>query len=201
MRKRTSVAVFLGLLCTASTLSAQERGFVQGFGGLQLERQSTNDATLGGALAGSLTPNLQFVGEAGRVSNVLPGLVDSLLDISPVGFGVSALYATGGLRFTTSGSAVRPYLEASAGVARLQGNLRGTGSGVIDAISGIALGFLSRTDPVAGVGGGITLGSGNVIADVGYRYKRMFSTGWVEALALGQRLETNEVRVGVGIRF
>jgi opacity protein-like surface antigen len=191
----------LGVLFTATTVSAQDRGFVQGFGGLQLERESTADTSLGGAVAGSLTPNLQFVGEAGRVSNVLPGVVDMLLDISPVGFGVSALYATGGLRFTTSGSSVRPYLETSAGMARLQGDLRGTGSGIIDTIGGIALGFFSRTDPVAGVGAGVTFGGGNVMADVGYRYKRIFSSGWMEALALGDRLETNEVRIGVGIRF
>jgi opacity protein-like surface antigen len=201
MRKCPLAVVVLGLLYTSSSVSAQERGFVQGFGGLQLERQSTVDTSLGGAVAGSLTPNLQFVGEAGRVSNVLPGVVDSLLDISPVGFGVSALYATGGLRFTTSGSAVRPYLETTAGFARLQGDLRGTGSGVIDTIGDIALGFFSRTDPVAGVGGGVTLGGGNVMADVGYRFKRIFSSGWVHALALDDRLQTSEVRVGVGIRF
>jgi opacity protein-like surface antigen len=42
---------------------------------------------------------------------------------------------------------------------------------------------------------------GPLVADVGYRYRRVFSESWMEALALGGSLSTNEVRFGMGVRF
>ena len=202
MRTAISVAALTAVLAAASGASAQDKGFVQGFGALRVENQSRADTSVGGVIAGHLTPNIQLVGEAGRTSNVLPTFADSLLEFSPIGFDVSAWYAEGGLRLTTGNrSGVRPYLTTSAGMARLQPALHGLGSGLVDTISGVALQFLSETDPVASVGGGVTIGGGPVVADLGYRYRRIFSSGWVDALTLGDRLQTSEVRFGLGVRF
>jgi opacity protein-like surface antigen len=60
---------------------------------------------------------------------------------------------------------------------------------------------LNQTAPIGTVGAGVTLHAGNVVADIGYRHHRVFSDNWIEALALGGNLSTNEVRFGVGVKF
>jgi len=51
------------------------------------------------------------------------------------------------------------------------------------------------------VGGGVTFQGGSFIADIGYRHRRVFSDTWVNALALGDSLSSNELRFGFGVRF
>ena len=51
------------------------------------------------------------------------------------------------------------------------------------------------------MGGGVTFERGAFVADVGYRYRRIFGSNWVDALAFGDTLHSNEVRVGFGVRF
>jgi hypothetical protein len=152
-------------------------------------------------LTSHLTPNIQLLGEAGRMSNILPSPIDTLLGFSPVGFGVSAWYAEGGVRLTSRSPGVRPYAETSFGFARLRTDVGSFGDSRVDALTGVALRFLDRTDPMATAGAGVTLERGPLVADVGYRYRRIFSSDWVNALALGGTLHTNEVRLGVGVRF
>jgi hypothetical protein len=194
-------AVFIALLGLASAASAQDRNFIQGFGGLRLENTASTETTIGGVAASHVTPNIQLVGEAGRISNILPSTFDTLLGFSPVGFGVSAFYGGGGVRFTSSNSSgIRPYMETTAGVARLHGNVTGL-DGFGGRIGDIALGFFDRTEPTAAVGGGLTFEKGSFVADVGYRYRRVFSSQWLDALAFGDTLHTSEVRVGIGVRF
>src|SRR5262245_6630163 len=202
---RFSVVVVLAILLgAASSAAAQDHGFVQGFGGLQLGSLTNVDGgshtSFGGVAGASLTPNIQVIGEAGRIGNLLPATTNALLAFSPVGFGVSAWYGQGGVRFTSRGSAIRPYAEAAAGVARLQSELSGL-QGAGGTIADLALRFLDRTEPLATVGGGVTFAAGPIVADVGYRYRRVFSSSWMDVLALGDSLHSNEVRVGVGVRF
>ena len=142
-----------------------------------------------------------MVGEAGRISNVLPSTVDTLLTFSPIGVGRSAWYGQGGVRFTTATSGIRPYGETSAGFARLHTELTGGGSGNRGLLENAALHFVDRTYPTASVGGGATFESGRFVADVGYRYRRIFSNDWTTRLSLGQQLNVSEVRIGVGVRF
>lgn len=194
-------AVVTALVSGATPAAADGNRFVQGFGGVQLGSFSETDNTsFGGVFGASLTPNIQVVGEAGRIGNVLPSTIGLLTSFSPIGFGVSAWYGEGGVRFTSARSAIRPYAEASAGVARLQSNVSG-----VDDFGGIftdaALRFLDRTEPIATVGGGVTFGSGRFLADIGYRYRRVFSSSWYDALAVGDTLHSNEVRAGIGVRF
>jgi hypothetical protein len=143
-----------------------------------------------------LTPNIQVVGEGGRIGNVLSPAIDLALGFIPgdLGFGTSAWYGQGGVRLTAARSAIRPYVETQAGIARLQTRVSGLGSGRNDAITNAALQFLDGTAPVATVGGGITFSGGPFLTDIGYRYRRIFSNSWVNALSIGQPLEMNEVR-------
>ena len=203
-RLTTACVVVIAFLTAAGQASAQDRTFVQGFGGLSLGSGFgfTNTSTdFGGVVGTQLTPNLLIVGEAGRMSNVLPPVADFLFDLSPLDYSVSAWYAQGGVRFTTAKrSGIRPYAETSAGFARTSVQLNGLGS-TADLLTTFGLQFLNRTDPIASAGGGVTFESGPLIADVGYRYRRIFSSDWMSTLALGDTLHSNELRVGIGVRF
>jgi len=196
--------VFGIVLSFVSAAAAQEpKNAVQGFGGLQLGTITSTDATFGGLFTASLTPNIQAVGEGGRIGNVLSSSpFEALIGFSPIGFSVSAWYFQGGVRFTSSNrSGIRPYAETSAGFARMHSSLGDLGNGEADLLAGIGLHFLDTTDPIATIGGGVTFESGAFIVDAGYRYRRIFASDWLTALSLGNELHTNEVRVGVGVRF
>jgi hypothetical protein len=191
------------LMCLASPALAQPHSSIQGFGGMRLGGFASNDASFGAVVTSELTPSIQVVGEGGRIGNILSPTVDLALGLLPgdLGFRTSAWYGQGGVRISTSGSGVRPYLETQAGIARLQTRVTGLGSGTADAITNAALQFLDGTSPMASIGGGLTFSGGAFVTDIGYRYRRIFSSGWVNALSLGQALDINEVRFGVGVRF
>jgi hypothetical protein len=202
------VSIFAAMLLCAVPAAARAQTAntsVQGFGGLTfgtssaLGRTSTA-SSLGGIVAAGLTPNIQIVGEVGRLSDITPPLFN-LLDFTPVNLRVLAWYAEGGVRFIASPrSAVRPYAEATAGVARLSTGLSGFG-GRTDAVIHAGLAFLDRTQPLLGVGAGVLLERGRLALDVGYRYKKITATGVASALNAGNAYQVNEARIGLGIRF
>ena len=202
MRTLPFVAVLAAALCVTSSASAQEpHAAVQAFGGLGVGSFATTNTIFGGTVTGDLTPNIQVVGEAGRLGNVLPSMTQTVIGLSSVDFSVSAWYGQGGVRFTGGSSALRPYAEASAGIARLQPHLTGIASGLPSVIASAGLAFLNTTSPIASLGGGVMFQSGAFVADIGYRHRRVFSDTWVDALTLGDSLSSNEVRVGFGVRF
>jgi hypothetical protein len=201
MRITSFAAVLLAALFAASTVSAQEtRVSVQGFGGVGLGSFTSVNTNFGGVVSGDLTPNIQVLGEVGRLSNILPTRTQSLFDLSPVAFNASAFYAQGGIRLTTASGSLRPYAEASGGIARLTPHVTGL-DGLPGAFTNAGLAFLDNTAPIATLGAGFTVNAGNFVADAGYRYHQVFSDSWMQALALGDRLGSNEVRFGVGVRF
>ena len=201
MRITRFAAILFATLFVTSAASAQEpRASVEGFGGLGMGSFTTPNTNFGGVITGSLTPNIQLIGEAGRLSNVLPTTTQMLFDLSPVGMSASAFYAEGGVRLTAGSGGVRPYAEASGGIARLQPHLTGL-SGLPGALANAGLAFLNSTAPIGTVGAGVQLHAGNFIADVGYRHHQVFSDSWMQALALGGNLGSNEVRFGVGVKF
>jgi len=202
MRTLPFVAIAIAALCFTSAASAQEpHAAVQAFGGLGIGSYTTTNTNFGGAGTFDLTPNIQVVGEAGRIGNVLPSMSQTLIGLSAVDFNLSAWYGQGGVRFTGGSSAVRPYAEASAGFAHLTPHLAGIGSGLPSVIANAGLSLLHETSPITTIGGGVTFVGGPLVADVGYRYRRVFSESWMDALALGGSLSTNEVRFGMGVRF
>jgi len=202
---RTIIGTFavLAALASASPASAQDRNvFIQGYGGLRLGTVATTDTTFGGVIGASILPNLQVIGEGGYTRDVLPNTVGTLFSFMPVGYHLSALYAQGGLRFTGgSRSAIQPYVETSVGFARLHGNVSGLDSPVFDVITNAGLRLLDRTEPMATAGGGLMIRSGPAIVDLGYRYRRIFASGVADRFWSGERLDTNEVRIGFGFRF
>jgi hypothetical protein len=205
MRKLFVVAAAVALTGIPAAARAQGNTAVQGFGGFTLGTSSafggsSMASTFGGTIAAGVTPNIQIIGEVGRLSDIKPPLLD-LLDFTPVGLRVSAWYGEAGVRFIASPySAVRPYAEATAGMARLSTGLSGFG-GRTDTVIDTGLGFLNRTEPLLGVGGGVLLHAGPVAVDLGYRYKQIMATGVASALNAGRQYRVNEVRFGVGFAF
>ena len=201
MRMTSFAAIVLATLLVTSTASAQEpRASLQGFGGVGMSSFTTPNTNFGGAITGDLTPNIQVIGEAGRLGNILPSRTQMLFDLSPVGMSASAFYAQGGIRLTSGSGALRPYAEASGGIARLTPHVTGL-DGLPGVLTNAGLAFLNQTAPIGTIGAGVTLHAGNFIADAGYRYHQVFSDSWMQALALGGNLGTNEVRFGIGVTF
>ena len=175
-----------------------------GFGGTSLNSFSTSASKVdfGFNVAKELTPNIQVVGEFGRIGNMLPSLSSGLLAFTPYDISVSAFYGEGGVRLLAApASGVSPYVEATAGIARLSPHVSGFGS-MPDTLLGVGLGFLRSTDPILGVGGGFMLRGGPIVADVGYRYKQLAGgDSLVSVLGAGQNLRAHQVRFGIGVRF
>jgi opacity protein-like surface antigen len=206
MRQLLMVSATLIVCAVPAAARAQDGNTsVQGFGGLTFGTSSvlggtSTASTFGGSIAAGLTPNIQIVGEVGRLSDIKPPLLD-LLDFTPFDLRVSAWYGEAGVRFIASPhSAVRPYAEATAGMARLSTGLSGFG-GRTDAVLDAGLSFLNRTEPLLGVGGGVVLQGGPVALDVGYRYKKIMATGVASALNARNDYQVNQVRIGLGFRF
>jgi opacity protein-like surface antigen len=201
-RATLSAAILLAIVFTTSAAYAQEpHASLQGFGGIGVNSVDTLHPTFGGAIVGDLTPNVQLIGEVGRLGDVLPSRTQTLIGLTPVDLSVSAFYGSGGVRLSARPSAVRPYVEASAGIAKLQPHVSGISTGLPSVLTNAGLSLLDRTSPIASLGGGVMLQGGPLFADIGYRHVRVLSDSWMDALALGSSLNTNEVRVGVGVRF
>ena len=198
-----AIAVSLITLGPPSAL-AQVGGSVTGFGALSVSELSSSPSpgSFGGTLAINLVPGVQAIGEFGRIGNVLPPLTQTLFSLTPLDIRASALYGEGGVRLSPAPRAVvSPYVEATAGVARLDVRVAGLGS-TGDLLARAALGFIPRTETIAGVGGGLKIQGGPLALDLGYRYKQILGNSVLTTvLGAGQDLHSHQVRVGVGVRF
>jgi hypothetical protein len=182
--------------------SADGTASVAGFGGMTINGLNSQRPSLGGTVTVDLVPELQIVGEVGRIGNVLPSRAGTVFSVGQTGLRASAFYGEGGVRLIAAPrSSVTPYGEATAGFARLD-----VSSDRLGALGNLAttllVGYAGRTMPVASVGGGVLLRGGPVLLDFGYRYKQLFADDVVQSvLGLGQPLRAHELRAGVGVRF
>ena len=204
MRRALSLATVLLVVVPAAARAQVGNSSVQGFGGLTFGTSSflpkTETApTLGGVVAVGLTPNIKAIGEIGRMSNIEPSLYD-LLEFTPAEFNLSAWYWEGGVRFIASPRAVRPYAEATAGIARMHAGLSGLGDR-FDPFVNAALQFMNTNEPVLGGGVGVILEHGPLSIDVGYRYKKISASGISSYINAGDSFQINEARFGIGVRF
>jgi hypothetical protein len=202
MRTSVVTAAICAALSVCGTANAQTGGGnFEGFGGTTFGT-TTMAPTFGASVAVPLGDYVQILGEAGRLSDIKAELLDDLLYLAPVDMTMSAWYAEGGVRFLGPRHAVvRPYVEGTAGVARLR---PGVGvEGLLGALTNTGLSFLDSTEPIVGVGTGVLLRAGPVDFDLGYRYKRILANGGLSsAFSLGgDGFDVNQVRVGVGVRF
>jgi opacity protein-like surface antigen len=128
-------------------------------------------------------------------------MLSPLLDFTPVDVRLSAFYGEGGVRLLgPSDSVVRPYAEATVGLARLKTGFTGAGARN-DALINTALLFLDTTRPMLGAGGGLMIQGGPVLVDLGYRYNKITAGNAIQSVLAGGDLSVHQVRVGVGVRF
>jgi hypothetical protein len=192
------------MVCGPSVVTAQERASLEGFGGLSLNSVTSESfsPSVGGTLTLNVGPAVQIIGEAGRLDNVLPVLSNAAFNAADLDLRLSALYGEGGVRLLMApGSPITPYVEGTAGIAKLGVHSERFGT-VGNAVGTIALHFVDRTTPTLGGGGGVLLRGGPVVFDLGYRYKQLFANDILRiGLGFGEQLHTHQARVGFGVRF
>lgn len=194
-----ALAIVVSVLAVPSAASAQS-GQIQGFGGLTFG-DVTESSTFGGSVAIPLSDNLQIIGEGGRMTDLMPSLAGTLIDLTPVDVRVSAWYGEAGLRFIAPpGRSIRPYVEATFGFARLTTGFSGVNP-TAEAIVNTGLQLFGRTEPLLGAGGGVVFQGGPVFLDLGYRYKKIFVRDSLQGLLTGGDIGVNQLRVGAGVRF
>jgi len=203
---RPAFAAALAVLCLAFPTRSFAQTSLDGFGALPMNQLSSiGDAGVpfdfGGRVGIELVPGVQVMGEFGRLANVMPGLLETGLAFTRLDVRASAFYGEGGIRLlATPRSAVSPYVEGSAGVAHLSFGVNGLG--VTDALVRAALNLVDTSDPIVGAGGGVLLRGGPLQFDLGYRYKRILADSAISSLiSTGQKLDSQQVRFGVGVRF
>jgi hypothetical protein len=196
------VPAIMGFVCALPVAAfAQATSSVVGFGGYSLNGIESHSPSVGGTVTYHLIPELQIVGEVGRIGNVLPTLSDTVFSLTEAGIGASAFYGEGGVRLVAPSGALAPYGEATAGFARLDINSARLGVAGNVATT-LALALVGRTTPIASVGGGLLARGGPLVLDIGYRYKQLFADDVLQAiLGFGQPLHAHELRAGIGVRF
>ena len=207
--RRTALSAFLAVgLASAPALAQDRTASAVGFGGLSVNSVTSSSSSsalstidFGVDIGKELTPNIQAIGEFGHIGNMLPSLTSGLLSSTQYNIRVSAFYGEGGIRLLAApGSGVNPYVEATAGIARLMPQASGFGSTVNGLVAG--LGLFHSTDPILGFGGGLLLRGGPVVADIGYRYKQIAGgDSFANLLSPGQPLRAHQARFGIGVRF
>ncbi|HEX2457408.1 MAG TPA: hypothetical protein VHI99_27160 [Vicinamibacterales bacterium] len=200
MRRLVIAAGVMAAALAVPAAARAQNSQIQGFGGLTFGDVTASSA-FGGSIAVPLSDNMQIVGEGGRMTNILPSLVGTVVDFTPFDLHVSAWYGQAGVRFIgSSHRAIRPYAEATAGFARLRTGYGGFESSA-DAIVDAALGVLDTTKPLVGVGSGVIVQGGPVFLDLGYRYSKIFAGNSLQGLLVGGDVSVNQVRIGAGVRF
>lgn len=198
-----SVAIVLTTLVVAPRVAfAQGAASIQGFGGVSLNPLQSSAPSLGGMVTFNIAPGIQILGEAGRLANVMPPLANAVFSLARTDVRASAFYGEAGVRLLVApGRALTPYVDATAGMARL--NVVSPRLGALGNVATtLALGAVGRSAPMLGAGGGVLARTGPLVFDIGYRYKQLFPDNVLGAvLGLGQPLRTHQVRAGIGVRF
>ena len=198
MNRWTMILAACAIAMPASA-RAQGSAQVQGFGGMTFG-DVTTATTFGGNVTIPLSQNVHAIVQGGRLTDVMPSTIGTLLDLTPIDVRLSAWYGEGGVRFLSGSSHVRPYAQATAGFARLKTGFVGGGS-TVNGLVNTALRLLDRTEPMLGVGGGVVVQGGPVFVDLGYHYRRIMAEDSVQAFLSGGHFSVSEVRVGVGVGF
>jgi opacity protein-like surface antigen len=198
------IAAVTSMLALPASARAQN-GQATAFGGVTFGDVTTS-STFGGNVAVPLVDNVQIVLEGGRMTNVLPSFVNTIIDVAVADLTrfdleVPAWYGEAGVRLIgPSDRNIRPYVEATGGFARLSIDLSGLDS-TAGALTRAALEFLNKTNGMLGAGGGVIFQGGPVVLDLGYRYKKILAGDTIQGALTGGDFSVNQVRAGVGVRF
>ena len=200
MRRLLRATAMAFALLAVPGLALAQNVQVQGFGGVTVRGLGT-DQTFGGNIAVPLGSHVQVIAEGGRMDDIMSPTLATLFDFAPVDLRLRAYYGEGGVRILgSSDNAVRPYVEATAGFARLRTDFSGAGLQP-DAISNAALQFLDTTRPMFGAGTGVMIQGGPVVVDLGYRFNKISAGNAVQSALAGGDFGVHQFRFGLGFRF
>ena len=205
---RMQIAAVLAVVSLAAIPgAASAQTSLSGFGALPVDHLSSlGDSGVpldfGGAVSFEPVAGVQVFGEFGRLGNIMPAFIETGLAFTRIDVTASAFYGEGGVRLLAgSRSAVRPYVEGTAGVAHLRFGARGLGS-TSDALIRAALNLVDTRDPIFGAGGGVLMQAGPLQVDLGYRYKKIATNSVLSnIIGAGQDMQSHQVRFGAGVRF
>lgn len=189
---------------TAVPARAQDRGYVQGAGGVTF--MSDVSGVVGAEAGFKVGRTLIVFGQVGRMMNVLPRDIQEDIDNAaellesftgrPWQFdaAIRATYAGGGIRYVLPfGSGIRPYVTGGVGIVNYAGSLRERELGdVLD--QAVSLGVV-ESDDVKGnelayeVGGGVVIPRGRWQLDGGYRLMNVSG------------VNVSRLVAGAGVRF
>jgi opacity protein-like surface antigen len=187
---KTIIAAIVVLLVATSS-HAQDKGYVQGVGGLTF--QSEVSGLFGGEFGVNITRDVQIYGQVGRMINILPKSIQDDLDDAAQSLTVltgdrwqfdgkiPATYFGGGVKLLIpTGARVRPFVIAGVGAATLKASIKEIDLGeILDDL--IDEGFIDEED-VRGTefafefGGGLSIPVGvRMQIEGGYRLMRISS--------------------------
>lgn len=191
MKRTIGALLVLSVAVSAPPVVAQEvpRGSLRAFGGVTF--MSETATVFGGGIGFRLTDHLEVVGDAGRLTNILPHDLQRDLDGAARAIGVAfgapltidgkapGAYGLGAVRLGAfAGQGLHIYAEAGGGVATGHSDITAH-AGRTDVSNEVvrALGIKdSETAPLLVLGGGATVPLGPRLGlDVGYRYMRIFT--------------------------
>ena len=190
MNVKTIIAAVVALLIATSS-HAQDKGYVQGVGGLTF--QSEISGLFGGEVGVNITRDVQIYGQVGRMINILPKSIQDDLDDAAQSLTVltgdrwqfdgkiPATYFGGGVKLLIpTGARVRPFVTAGVGAATMKASIKEIDLGeILDDL--IDEGFIDEGD-VRGTefafefGGGLSIPVGvRMQIEGGYRLMRISS--------------------------
>lgn len=186
-----TVAILVVLVGTAGPAFAQSTpaAFVRGFGGLTFMSEPAQ--VFGAGVGFRIHPNVDVIGELGRLTNVLPRELQRDLDDAAHAIGTlyggplaidgkaPGVYGFGGLRVGRRiPSRATVFAEVGAGIARGTSDISAR-AGTTDVSRQVvaALGIDdSETRGLVAVGGGVAIPlTGHLAVDFSYRYMRIFT--------------------------
>jgi opacity protein-like surface antigen len=188
-RRVTCVGAVVYLLSVTPSWAQTERGFVRGFGGVTFGTAEVS-SVFGGGGGVNVGPNVQIVGEIGRIQDVLPSELQDDLDFFitvlslelgvPISVDVKApaIYGLGGLRFNVpTAGRVRPFVEGQVGVANISFHVDAEVAGIdISQEVEDEADLDNESEVLLGLGGGLNLALTDTLGiDLGYRYGRIFT--------------------------
>jgi Outer membrane protein beta-barrel domain len=200
MKPTTRAATLALALLAVPSLAHAQNLQVQGFGGVTV-RGLSSAQTFGGNIAVPVGSHVQVIAEGGRMDDIMSPTLATLLDFAPVDLRLRAYYGEAGVRILgSSDRPVRPYVEATAGLARLRTGFSGAGSRP-DAIINAGLEFLDTTRPMLGAGTGVMIQGGPVVVDLGYRFNKISTGNAIQSALTGGDFGVHQFRFGLGFRF
>jgi hypothetical protein len=181
-------------------LSPWPHAYVIGRGGVTFGTRTA--PLLGVEVGGQIAPVLQAYGSLDWHRDISPSVIEDVSEIisdivgADVNYRFPSFVGVGGLKVIAPRGAIRPYGLGGFGYGRVNGTVEIEGEDVTDLLD--EFGYLDRDDvdfnkTLFEVGGGVSMSSGRMYMDIGYRFRKFLQTG--------EPINMSGLYAGVGVGF